>query len=141
MKSKQLSNNVYCLKIEKGEEVITTITKCCKQHNITSGYFTGIGGSNNVTIGIFNENTKKYKPHVIKQPLLEITSLVGNISTKGNEIYLHAHINVSDSSLNVKGGHLIQAMISITGEIFITKCNKKLVRQFDKQAGINLLKI
>jgi predicted DNA-binding protein with PD1-like motif len=140
MRSKQISNNTYCLRIDKGEEIIASITKCCKQHKITSGYFSGIGATNNLTIGIFNDKTKKYTSHTLKT-FMEITSLVGNISTKDNEIYLHAHINVADHSLIVKGGHLNQAIISVTGEVFITKCNKKLVRQFDKQVGINLLKI
>jgi predicted DNA-binding protein with PD1-like motif len=65
---------------------------------------------------------------------------MGNISLLEKQPFLHAHINVSDASCNVKGGHLKSAIISVTCEIFITKCNKKLVRQYDKQVGINLLK-
>jgi predicted DNA-binding protein with PD1-like motif len=46
---------------------------------------------------------------------------------------------VCDSSLKVKGGHLQSAIVSVTCEIFLTKSNKKLIRQFDKQTGINIL--
>jgi predicted DNA-binding protein with PD1-like motif len=64
---------------------------------------------------------------------------MGNVSLLNNKPFIHAHITVSDGSLNVKGGHLKTALVSVTCEIFFTKFNKKLVRQFDEQVGINLL--
>jgi predicted DNA-binding protein with PD1-like motif len=135
----KISPNQYCLRLDVNDEVVESIKSFCKQLKITGGCFSGIGATNNVSLGIFDEHTKKYTMHSYKKSL-EITSLNGNISTFNNEPYIHTHINLSDHSLKVFGGHLNQAVISVTAEIFITKCNKKLVRQFDKRVGINLLK-
>ncbi|MDR1235017.1 MAG: DNA-binding protein [Mycoplasmataceae bacterium] len=140
MKYLKISNNQYCLKLERGDEIIKSLQLFCASQKINSGYFSGIGATNNITLGIFDDKTKKYNSHTLKDAL-EITSLTGNISTLNNQIYLHAHINVSDHSLIVKGGHLNNAIISVTCEIFLTKVNKKLPRYFDKEVGINLLKI
>ena len=41
----------------------------------------------------------------------------------------------------VKGGHLVRANISATGEIFIQKIAGEVGRRFDEEIGLNLLDI
>ena len=65
-------------------------------------------------------------------------TLIGNITRKENEVYLHCHINFSDASLNTFGGHLVKAVISATGEIIITKIDGEVNRRFDEEIGLNL---
>ena len=79
MKYIKLSHNQYCLRIIRGEEILTTINTFCKKQKIIGGYFSGIGATNNVTIGIYNEKSKKYLSTTLKGSW-EITSLIGNIS-------------------------------------------------------------
>jgi predicted DNA-binding protein with PD1-like motif len=71
--------------------------------------------------------------------MFEITSLIGNITTKEEEVYLHLHINFSNDRNNVFGGHLVRAIISATGEIFIHKINGQVEREFNEEIGLNLL--
>lgn len=85
-------NNFYVLRIDKGEEVLTSLTNFCKKENIKVGQITGLGATDKITIGLFNPNEKAYKKSEFTGPM-EITSLIGNISSKDNEVYLHCHIN------------------------------------------------
>lgn len=132
--------NTYILRLEKGEEVIESIKKLCKHERITLAEITGLGAANLVEIGLFNVNTKEYRTEVI-EGMFEITSLVGNATTKENEPYLHLHINFSDATNQVKGGHLVRAVISATGEIIVRKINGEVGRRFDEPIGLNLLDI
>lgn len=129
--------NKYVVRIQKGEEIIEQLKDLCQKENINLGSIEGIGAVNEVEIGLFNTETKEYKTTVLKG-MFEITSLIGNISTKEGESYLHCHINVSDESLNVKGGHMVRAVVSATSEIIVTKIDGMVNRKFDKEVGLNL---
>lgn len=132
--------DTYVLRLEKNEEVVESIKKLCKEEKIILAEITGLGAANLVEIGLFNVNTKEYRTEVI-EGMFEITSLIGNATTKEEEPYLHLHINFSDASNQVKGGHLVRANISATGEIFIRKIAGKVGRRFDEEIGLNLLNI
>ena len=95
--------DTYVLRLEKGEEVVESIKKLCKEEKILLAEITGLGAANLVEIGLFNVNT--------------------------------------DASNQVKGGHLVRANISATGEIFIRKIAGEVGRRFDEEIGLNLLDI
>lgn len=131
-------NSHYVVRLEKGEEVVSKLKELCKKENIHLGSISGIGASNKVQIGLFNTDTLEYKT-TVKEGMFEITSLMGNISMKDEEVYLHCHINFSDESLSCYGGHLVEAYISATCEIIITEFEGNVNRQFDANIGLNLL--
>ena len=132
-------NNHYVLRLEKNEEILTKIKELCEKEDIFLGTISGLGAANKVEIGLFNTETKEYKTTTM-EGMFEITSLIGNITRKENEVYLHCHINFSDLSLQVYGGHLVSATISATGEIMITKIEGKVNREKNEEIGLNLFK-
>ena len=127
----------YIVRIQKNEEIMEQLKILCKKEDIKLGSIEGLGAAKEVEIGLFNTETKEYKTTILNG-MFEITSLIGNISTKDGETYLHCHINISDESLNVKGGHLVRAVISATGEIIVTKINGTVDRRLDEEVGLNL---
>ena len=127
----------YILRIDKGEELVRTLSTFCMTNNIKLGTITGLGATNKVTIGLFDTEKKEYQSNTLTGPM-EITSLIGNISTKDNEIYLHIHINVADKDLKVFGGHLNECYISATCELVIEKIDGFANRKFDEEIGLNL---
>ena len=136
MEYKKFGNH-YVVRMEKGEEIMESLKKLCLDEDIRLGSISGLGAAKEVEIGLFNTETKEYKTTVM-QGMFEITSLIGNITRKENEVYLHCHINFSDASLNTFGGHLVKAVISATGEIIITKIDGEVNRRFDEEIGLNL---
>lgn len=130
-------NNHYVVRIDKGEEIIAKLTELCLKEQITLGSITGLGATDNVTVGLYDTVAKKYDKNTIKEPL-EITSLVGNISTMNGDPYLHIHITVGNKDNIVYGGHLNECIISATCELHITKIEGVIDRYYDSEIGLNL---
>lgn len=130
--------DTYILRLNKNEEVITSIKTLCEKENIKLAEITGLGASNCVEIGVFNTETKEYNTKEFKG-MFEITSLIGNVTQKDNDVYLHIHINFGDPEGNVKGGHLVKSVISATSEIIIREINGKVDRKLSDEIGLNLL--
>lgn len=136
MKYKKFGNK-YVVRIEKGEELVETLKNFCRKEEIKLGTISGIGASNKITLGLFKTDTKEYVSNEY-QGDYEITSLLGNISRKDGEIYLHLHANIADIDGKVKGGHLSLAVISATFETVIEKVDGEVDRYFDEEIGLNL---
>ena len=128
----------YVVRINKGEEVIEKLKELCKKEDIKLAEITGLGASNLVEIGVFNVNTKEYNTKKF-EGMFEITSLVGNVTRKDGEVYLHIHINFGDENGNVRGGHLVRTNISATSEIIVRKINGEVGRKLSDEIGLNLL--
>ncbi len=138
MEYKKFENH-YVIRIEKGEEVLSKLKELCKIENIRLGSISGIGAANKVEIGLFNTETKEYKTTVM-EGMYEVTSLIGNVTRKEEEVYLHCHINFSDTSLKTFGGHLVSLYISATCEIILTEIKGEVNRNFNDEIGLNLFK-
>ncbi len=134
------AGNRFVLKLKRGEEIISSITELCKKENITAASVSGIGATQSVEAGFYSFKKKKYQGYCFNQNM-EILSLLGNISTKDNEPYLHLHIVVSNDEGEALGGHLTKAIISVTAEIFIDVIEVKIDREPDSLTGINLMKL
>lgn len=132
-------DDTYVVRLNKGEEVIESLKKLCRNENIELAEVTGLGASDLVEIGVFNVNTKEYNTKVF-EGMFEITSLVGNVTRKDLEVYLHIHINFGDEDGIVKGGHLVKSRISATSEIIVRKINGNVGRKLSDEIGLNLLK-
>ena len=129
----------YIVRLDRGEEIVASITELVKSENISLGRVSGIGAVNKVTIGLFEVDTKEYH----KEELIgdfEILNLSGNISQMDDKEYLHFHITIGDEDFNAFGGHLNQARVSATAEIIIDLIDGNLDREFNDEVGLNLLK-
>lgn len=136
----KIFEDTIVLRLEKGEEVISSIKEVCEKEKITLGTITGLGAANSVTIGLFKTKEKKYYSTNHKEDF-EITNLTGNISTMNNEVYLHIHGTFANIDGVCIGGHLNEAIISATAEIFIKKVNGSIDRKFSDEIGLNLIEM
>ena len=127
----------YIMRIDKGEEVLACVENMCRKEEIRVGSAVGLGATDRVTIGLFDTVNKQYKKRELTGPM-EITSLVGNISTKDGETYLHFQINVCDEENRVMGGHLNECHVSATCEITVTKIDGCVEREMSREIGLNL---
>ena len=69
---------------------------------------------------------------------LSLVSLIGNVSQKDGEVYLHLHASFADAKGQVIGGHLNEAVISVTGEIWIDPADGCIGRRVDEKTGLNV---
>ena len=136
MEYKQMGNH-YVMREDPGEEILEKIGILCKKENITVGSAVGLGASNRAVVGLFDTVNKVYKKKELTGPM-EITSLVGNISTKDGETYLHFHVNLCDEEMRIQGGHMNACYVSATAEITVTKSEGTVERSMDEEIGLNL---
>lgn len=128
----------YFVRVDKGSEIISVLKEICKENKITSASVSGIGAIKSVTFGFFNPETKEYKEKTFDE-YMEITSLIGNVSQKDGEVYLHLHMNASGKDYKTIGGHLVKAYVSATSEIIIDAQEGYIGRKFSEEIGLNLL--
>lgn len=127
----------YILKIDKGEEIVSTLKRFCEENKIKLGTIQGIGATNQATVGLFHTVTKEYHTQKLVGDH-EITGLMGNISTKDGAVYLHIHINLADAAYHTFGGHLSEAFVSATCELMIDVIDGEVERAFNDEVGLNL---
>lgn len=132
-------NNLIALRLEKGEEVIVSLKELCEKECIDVASITGIGASDNAIIGVFSVSDKKYEKKNITGDM-EITSICGNITRQKGAPYIHVHATLASLD-KVYGGHLNEAIISATAEIFVQVMDAKIDRFFDEKTGLNLMEI
>lgn len=133
------SEKEYIIRLDKGESVVNTLKTLLSKEEIKLGYFTGLGATNDVTIGILNTKTKE----IVKKKFtgdFEIGTMFGTVTQKDGEPYIHAHITVGNVGLDLTyAGHLVDAMISATAEIVLKKMEGTVGRRFDEAVGLDLM--
>ncbi|MDY3117979.1 MAG: PPC domain-containing DNA-binding protein [Peptoniphilus sp.] len=127
---------MIALRLDPGEEICESLLALADKESIQAATVYGLGATDDAVIGIMDVKTKEYKKQSLKEPL-EITTLVGNLSRKDGEAYLHAHINLGGTDGKVMGGHLDRAVISVTAEIFVRPIRGIIDRVSNEAIGIN----
>ncbi len=129
----------YTLKFEKGEEFVGLLEDFVKEHSIKGGWVVGLGGLSSATLGFYDLNAQEYAWTKFDEPL-ELANLTGNIAWSDSKPALHLHATISDASLHASAGHLKEAAVAGTVEVFIHRWldNKGLVRAKDSETGLNL---
>ena len=130
--------DTVAIRLEKGEEVLESIKEVCEKENITAGTIQALGACDHAVVGVYNVEEKKSYANTFDEAL-EITNLTGNISVKNGEVYLHIHATLGNEEGKCFGGHLNEAKISATCEIFIHKINGYIGRIYDENIGLNLI--
>ncbi|MBU2259703.1 DNA-binding protein [Patescibacteria group bacterium] len=127
----------FILRLEQGEEITETITKCIQEQNTEGGMISGVGAAYNVTLQYFNMETKEYEEKLFPEEY-EILALSGNISLKDGKPWPHLHIVLGTKNFQCIGGHLKSATVGATCEIVIQKF-QRLERGHDDATGLHLL--
>lgn len=136
----KLCGDTYVLRLEIGEEIVEAIKSFCARENLLCAEVSGIGAVSEATLGFYNVKSKEYSKTVIGGPL-EMVSLLGSVTQKDGEPYLHLHASFSGKDCNCVGGHLNAAVIGVTGEIFLRKIDGEIGRRTQEDIGINILDI
>lgn len=127
------------IRLDVGDEIVQAISDIAEQENIKLGVVTGIGAVDKATIGVFKPKEKKYYANDFEGDY-ELLALNGNVSTMDDKTYVHLHITLGDDLGHTFGGHLNEAYISVTGEIFIDIIDGQVDRSVDPITELNIFK-
>jgi predicted DNA-binding protein with PD1-like motif len=126
---------VTALILHVEESIHDCIIRFAGEQILPEAFITGIGVIKDVVLGFFNTDAKEYEKMEVKGPV-ELLALNGNSSWKGNEPFVHLHAVIGKEDGSVIGGHLLEAKIGTTAEIFIHKIGKRLERKFAEKFGL-----
>ena len=133
----QIDQNDIYVTMTPGDLVVESLTGIAKKLNIASGWISGIGAIEEVTVGMYHIDTKVYDKKQFNDEY-ELLSFQGNISLKDGSPFVHAHIAFSDSKYNAFGGHLFETKIYAAGEFVIHKSEGKIERKMNHLVGLPL---
>lgn len=124
----------YVVRLDAGEKIVETLKALCERDAIGGGFFSGLGAVSDAEIGHFDPDAKGYTWVRLSGPR-EIVSLTGNITKVDGRPFIHAHIAIGDNTLAVRGGHLKEAVVSVTCEITLTRFRDDIGRTRDAANG------
>lgn len=128
----------YVVRLDPGERIVETLRGLCERDAIGGGYFHGLGAVGEAEIGHFDPAAGAYSWLTVPGPS-EIVSLYGNITTVDGKPFVHAHIALGDKSFGVRGGHLKEAVVSVTCEVTLVRFRDDIVRKTDAATGLSKL--
>jgi len=128
----------YSVIFAKGDEVMSGLTDFAKENGIKSARFTAIGAFTDATVAWFDDRKKQFKLIPINQQV-ELVLMVGDIALANGEPAVHTHVAVASSDGTVRGGHLIQAHVFPTLELFLTAYPTPLEKKLDESTGLMLI--
>ncbi|HLB60715.1 MAG TPA: PPC domain-containing DNA-binding protein [Patescibacteria group bacterium] len=138
MQAKSIDTDHWVIRLARGESVIDSLTSFCKKKKISGGFFYGIGAIDQVELAHYNVVTKHYRTQELSYAY-EVTNITGSIAIdkKTCEIIVHAHITLSDSKMRAFGGHLVEARVSGTLEMYLVSL-PPLLKIHDDKTGLKV---
>ena len=142
MKVRLLSENggvkSYAIILAKGDEVMSGLTDFARQNKVASASFTAIGAFSHATVAWFDDARKEFRLIPIKQQV-ELVSMIGDIALVNDQPAVHTHVALASSDGTVRGGHVINAFVFPTLELFMTVYPTALHKQLDDATGLKLI--
>lgn len=127
------------LVFETGEEVIRTLEAHARRTGIKAAHLTALGAFRSATLAYFDWKTKEYQEIPVDEQV-EVTSLVGDIGTHEGDPAVHIHCVLGRRDGSTITGHLLEADVRPTLELFLTAYDDELVRRIDEESGLPLIR-
>lgn len=127
------------LVFETGEEVIRALEQHARRTGIKAAHLTALGAFRSATLAYFNWETKEYDEIPVREQV-EVTSLVGDIGTHDGDPAVHIHCVLGRPDGSAITGHLLEAHVRPTLELFLTAYDDDLGRHIDEESGLPLIR-
>lgn len=138
MRYSRLTSTSFLLRLEKGEEVMSSLSTFCTSLKIKNGVFWGIGSVESPTLAHYSVYAKKYTEKQL-DGVYELVNLSGSVGcTEDGALLVHAHATLSDAFMNAFGGHVVKATVSATCEIVLTRFSTHYKKVYDEKIGLKL---
>ncbi|MEN3333556.1 MAG: uncharacterized protein V7641_2921 [Blastocatellia bacterium] len=123
--------------LDVGDEMIASLKKLADAERIGEASFTAIGAVRDLANGYIYQETNTNHPREFGPESMELVSAIGNLARLDDEPVVHCHATIGDREMHVYGGHLFQAVASVTVEIFLRVYDGEIIRRYDPNSGAN----
>ena len=129
----------YYVRMDRGDEIISTLLVICEKESIPSAVYSGIGGCESAELQVFIPEIGSFETEWL-EGMLELVSLNGNVVRDENgKLFHHTHALFSfkkESQHGMAGGHLKATTVLYTAEIELRPTiGGAIGRKFDPETG------
>jgi len=118
----------FFLVIERGDELLETITRFATITGVRAATFGGIGTVDRLTLGFYDLQTQSYERRSWEESL-EVASLSGNIAVVDGGPFPHVHGVFCRRDFTAFGGHIFEAIVAINLELGVITSPEAIRRQ------------
>jgi uncharacterized protein len=128
----------YVVIFSKDDEAFSGLTDFALQYHVVDAHFTAIGALEGATLAWFDPQRKAYK--LIPVPgQSEVASMVGDIALYHGKPVVHTHAVLGLTDGSARAGHVIEAHVSPTLEVFVTTDATEIYKKLDEATGLTLI--
>lgn len=125
---------------ETGDAVMAGLRELARSRGIAGAHFTAIGAFERATIAYFDWASRSYVEIPVEENV-EVAPLVGNIGANAEgEVMVHAHCTLGRRDGSTLAGHLVEATVRPTLELFVRRGIPPLTRRLDPESGLFLIR-
>jgi len=128
----------YAVIFSAGDEAYSGLLDFAEKYHVTSAHFTAIGALSRVVLGWLDPQKKMYRENPIDEQV-EVATMIGDFALYQGKPTLHTHIVVGRRDGTANGGHLIEAIVSPTLEVFVTVDPVPLQKKYDPTSHLTLI--
>ncbi len=125
------------IRLDLGDEIASAVAEVCRKEGVQSASFSAIGACSKAEISHYDTVRKEYRSTVL-EGMLEIVSLLGNVTFSDGAPLVHAHVAFGLPDFSVQGGHLVRALVKPTCEISMRIRGIGVSRALDAASGLRL---
>ena len=122
---------------DKGDRVMENLADLARRENIRAARFTGIGAFSSAEVGVFTRDKRGYETFTVAEET-ELLGILGDIAWADDAPAVHAHVTLGRPDGSALGGHLIEATVFPTLELFLTIWPSQIAKSYDDETGLNL---
>lgn len=137
MHGRRLGNR-HALRFEKGEQVMPALLKYLEREGIGYSSVSGAGGVRSARLGYWDSASNGYVDRDLHEQL-EVLTFTGNTSLLDGRPHLHVHAVFGRRDLTTLGGHVKEAEVYPTLEVWLSAEDVPVQRCKDDETGLDLL--
>lgn len=124
--------------LDHDADLLEFLTAVASRSQVEAGMLSFLGAVQQARVAFYDGQSQKYETIALDEPL-EIVHGTGNVSLLDGNIFVHAHVALSDRQGRTFGGHLLPGTIVFAGEYFLwALAGHPFVRSRDAVTGLNL---
>ena len=134
----------YYIRMDRGDEIVSTLMDICRKEGIRSAYYSGIGGCSDVEMQVFIPERGEFETEKVGA-VLELVSLMGNVvSDDSDQLFHHTHALftwLEGGEHRSVSGHMKASTVLYTAEIELRPVIGGVIRrQYDPETGTGFWK-
>lgn len=137
--SQQEGRRTFVIAFGPGDDPLAGLHELATTRGWKSAHFNGIGSFSQASLGWYDFGRKEFRK-LPRHGTLEVVSFSGNVALdpEGAPI-VHVHCAVADEEGALTGGHLLEARVAATLEVFLTEEPLPVRKALDETLGSKVI--